>query len=104
MTGIVIIGGGQAAQALIGKLRKLGYADAITLIADEPVVPYQRPPLSKAYLTGELSLDRLLLRPESWYGEQNVTLRLATRAEAIDRSAKQLNSRPVRTSPTASSL
>ena len=90
MTGIVIIGGGQAAQALIARLRKLGYADAITLIADEPVVPYQRPPLSKAYLTGELSRDRLLLRPESWYGEQSVTLRLGTRAEVIDRAAKQV--------------
>lgn len=90
MTGIVIIGGGQAAQALIGRLRKLGSADSITLVADEPVVPYQRPPLSKAYLTGELSLDRLLLRPESWYGEQNVTLRLGTRAEEIDRAAKQV--------------
>ncbi len=90
MTGIVIIGGGQAAQALIGKLRKLACPDPITLIADEPVVPYQRPPLSKAYLTGELSLDRLLLRPESWYGEQNVTLRLGTRAEAIDRAARQV--------------
>ncbi len=90
MTGNVIIGGGQAAQALIGRLRKLGYPDPITLIADEPVVPYQRPPLSKAYLTGELSVDRLLLRPQSWYGEQNVTLRLGTRAEAIDRAAKQV--------------
>lgn len=90
MTGILIIGGGQAAQALIARLRKLGCTDTITLVADEPVVPYQRPPLSKAYLTGELSLDRLLLRPESWYGEQNVTLKLSTRAEAIDRAAKQV--------------
>ena len=90
MTGIVIIGGGQAAQALIGKLRKLGYADPITLIADEPIVPYQRPPLSKAYLTGEMTLDRLLLRPEGWYGEQAVTLRLGTRADAIDRAGKRV--------------
>ena len=86
--GIVIIGGGQAAQALIGKLRQLGCSDPITLVADEPVVPYQRPPLSKKYLTGEMTLDRLLLRTEDWYGQQQATLRLSTRAVAIDPVAK----------------
>jgi 3-phenylpropionate/trans-cinnamate dioxygenase ferredoxin reductase subunit len=91
MTSIIIIGGGQAAQALIARLRQLGCSEPITLVAEEPVVPYQRPPLSKKYLTGELTLDRLLLRPETWYGEQKVTLRLATRAEAIDRAAKTVH-------------
>jgi 3-phenylpropionate/trans-cinnamate dioxygenase ferredoxin reductase subunit len=90
MSDIVIVGGGQAAQSLIAKLRKLGSAEPITLVAEEPVVPYQRPPLSKKYLTGELTLDRLLLRPETWYGEQRVTLKLGVRAEAIDRTGKRL--------------
>lgn len=90
MGGIVIVGGGQAAQSLIAKLRQLGCNDPITLVGDEPVVPYQRPPLSKKYLIGDMTLDRLLLRPESWYGEQRVTLKLKTRATAVDRAAKQI--------------
>ena len=90
MSGIVIVGGGQAAQSLIAKLRQLGCNDPITLVGDEPVVPYQRPPLSKKYLIGDMTLDRLLLRPESWYGEQRVTLKLKTRATAVDRAAKQI--------------
>ncbi|MEZ5925700.1 MAG: FAD-dependent oxidoreductase [Hyphomicrobiaceae bacterium] len=89
--GIVIIGGGQAAQALIAKLRQLGYAGPLTLVAEEPVIPYQRPPLSKKYLTGEMTLDRLYLRPQSWYAEQRVDLRIATRAVSIDRAAKHIS-------------
>jgi 3-phenylpropionate/trans-cinnamate dioxygenase ferredoxin reductase subunit len=90
MSGIVIIGGGQAAQSLAAKLRQLGATQSITLIAEEPVVPYQRPPLSKKYLTGEMALDRLYLRPESWYGEQHIDVRLKTRAAAIDRASHEV--------------
>jgi 3-phenylpropionate/trans-cinnamate dioxygenase ferredoxin reductase subunit len=90
MGGIVIVGGGQAAQALIARYRKLGGSESITLVAEEPIVPYQRPPLSKKYLTGEMALDRLLLRPGTWYGEQQVTLKLGVRAEAIDRTGRRL--------------
>ena len=82
--GIVIVGAGQAAVALIAKLRGEGFDGAVTLIGDEPYLPYQRPPLSKAYLKGALGLDQLQLRPEQFYHDAGVTLRLGTRAAAID--------------------
>ncbi|MCB1338590.1 MAG: FAD-dependent oxidoreductase [Maritimibacter sp.] len=88
MSHVVVIGAGQAAASLIAKLRAGGFDGRITLVGEEPVVPYQRPPLSKAYLLGDMGLDRLYLRPEAWYGEQDVTLRLGVRVERIDRDAK----------------
>lgn len=88
MAGVVVVGGGQAAASLIAKLRGRGYEGAITLAGAEPVVPYQRPPLSKAYLLGEMALDRVFLRPESFYAEQDVTLSLGTPVTAIDRAAR----------------
>ncbi|GGL56825.1 NAD(P)/FAD-dependent oxidoreductase [Wenxinia marina] len=85
---VVVIGAGQAAASLIGKLRAEGFDGPITLVGAEPVPPYQRPPLSKAYLLGEMEEERLYLRPAAWYGEQDVTLRLGTRAVALDPAAK----------------
>lgn len=90
MSHLVVVGAGQAAASLIAKLRTLGFEGAITLIGEEPVLPYQRPPLSKAYLLGEMELERLFLRPESFYREHNVTLRLGTRVDQIDRAAKRV--------------
>src|SRR5882724_8835050 len=86
----VIIGGGQAAVALIAKLRVLAPERRITLIGDEPWLPYQRPPLSKAYLSGEFTTDRLALRPAEWFGLESVDMRLGNRVEAIDRKAARL--------------
>ena len=60
---IVIVGAGQAGAALAAKLRALGYAGPLALIGEEPVLPYQRPPLSKKYVSRELEFDRLLVRP-----------------------------------------
>jgi len=82
--GIIVIGGGQAGSALVSKLRTNGYAGALTLIGAEPVPPYQRPPLSKAYLMGEMELDRLFLRPEAWYRDQDITLMMGQPVTAID--------------------
>lgn len=88
MAGVVIIGAGQAAASLAAKLRGLGYKGKVTIIGEERFAPYQRPPLSKAYLLGEMSLERLLLRaPEFWAGH-GVTLRLGQPVAAIDRAAK----------------
>lgn len=84
---LIVIGGGQAAVSLIGKLRELGDNRPITLVGEETVPPYQRPPLSKKYLMGEIDLARLLIRPERWYGEHGVTLHLGTRVEHVDRDA-----------------
>lgn len=88
MAGIVVIGAGQAAAALVAKLRALGHAGPLTLVGDEPVAPYQRPPLSKQYLLKEMALDRLFLRGDSFYAEQGITLRIATPVTAIDRAAR----------------
>ncbi len=88
MSRIVVIGAGQAGQSLVTKLRALGHDGPITLIGEEPVPPYQRPPLSKKYLLGEMALERLFLRPESFYDDQGIALRLGARVRAIDPAAK----------------
>lgn len=88
MSGIVVIGAGQAGSSLVAELRKQGFEGDITLIGAEPVPPYQRPPLSKGYLMGEMALERLFLRPESFYEDQGVTLRLGAEVSSIDPSAK----------------
>ncbi len=88
MDDIVVIGAGQAGASLVAKLRALGHMGKITLIGEEPAPPYQRPPLSKAYLLGKMELERLYLRPESYYAENNVTLLTNTTVQSIDRSDK----------------
>ena len=90
MPHIVVIGAGQAGASLVAKLRNSGFDGDITLIGAEPAPPYQRPPLSKAYLLGEMELERLYLRPESFYSENNITLRLNTHVEAIDAGSREV--------------
>ncbi len=90
MSGVVVIGAGQAGASLVAKLRSEGYEGPITLIGEEPVPPYQRPPLSKKYLLGEMALERLYLRPESYYAEAGIDLRLGVRVTAIDRAARSV--------------
>nr|WP_246730030.1 FAD-dependent oxidoreductase [Rhizobium daejeonense] len=85
---MVIIGAGQAGFALAAKLRALKDTRPITILGAEDTLPYQRPPLSKKYLLGEMSFDRLLYRPEAWYGENDVEVRLSTPVEEIDRASK----------------
>lgn len=85
---IVIVGAGQAGLSLAQRLRALGHDGPITLIGEEPVPPYQRPPLSKAYLKREAGIDRLLLRPQSFFAEAGIELLTGVRVEAIDRSAR----------------
>ena len=84
MSGIVIIGAGQAGASLAITLRALGYKKDVTLIGEEPVPPYQRPPLSKKYLLGDMTLDRLFLRPSGFYTEQLISLRLNSQVTAIN--------------------
>jgi 3-phenylpropionate/trans-cinnamate dioxygenase ferredoxin reductase subunit len=88
MPRIVIAGAGHAAGQAVASLLQDKYAGEIVVIGDEPHVPYQRPPLSKAYLAGELPLDRVYLRPESFYRERGVKLELGTRVTAIDRQTR----------------
>jgi 3-phenylpropionate/trans-cinnamate dioxygenase ferredoxin reductase subunit len=83
-THIVVVGGGQAAAQTIASLRLHGADARITLVGNEDYPPYQRPPLSKAYLKGEMALERLQLKSAAWYGDNDVTLRLGTTAVAVD--------------------
>ncbi|MEM1272616.1 MAG: FAD-dependent oxidoreductase [Pseudomonadota bacterium] len=91
MAGIILVGAGQAGASCAAKLRNEGYDGEITLIGEEPVPPYQRPPLSKAYLLGEMPLERLYLRPESYYAEANISLRVDTRVTGIDRAHRRVH-------------
>jgi 3-phenylpropionate/trans-cinnamate dioxygenase ferredoxin reductase subunit len=86
MENIVIVGAGQAGASAVAKLRSDGFVGHITLIGEEDAPPYQRPPLSKAYLLGQMDLERLFLRPAHYYADNAIDLRLATRVEAIDRA------------------
>ncbi len=85
---VIVIGAGQAGSSCVAKLRNAGFEGQVTLIGAESVPPYQRPPLSKAYLMGDMALERLFLRPESFYSENDITLRMGTRVEAIDPAAQ----------------
>ncbi len=87
---IVVVGAGHAGGSAVAFLRQFGWKDAITLIGEEPLPPYQRPPLSKAWLKGEADADSLLLRPAKFYPDQDISMRLSTRVAAIDRMAKQV--------------
>jgi len=91
MTHVVVVGAGQAGSAVVAKLRALGFDGQITLVGEEPSPPYQRPPLSKAYLLGEMEEERLWLRSNAFYSENNITLRLGHRVDAIDRAAKTIS-------------
>ena len=90
MDHIVIIGAGQAGAALAAKLRALGHQGQITMIGAEPHPPYQRPPLSKAYLLGEMDEDRLWLRNAAFYAENQISLHLGAAVQSVDRAAKTL--------------
>ncbi len=85
---VVIVGGGHAAAQVVESLGREGYTDPVTLLAAEPVLPYQRPPLSKHYMRGDLDPERLLIRPRSFYHSHRVDVRLNTRVVGIDRDKR----------------
>ncbi len=91
MRHIVVIGAGQAGSSCVVKLRNGGFDGKITLIGAEPQPPYQRPPLSKAYLMGDMALERLYLRPEAFYAEHQIDLRLGVQVQGIDSAAKTID-------------
>jgi 3-phenylpropionate/trans-cinnamate dioxygenase ferredoxin reductase subunit len=86
---VVIVGAGHAGFQLAASLRQAGFGNRISLINDEAHLPYQRPPLSKAYLKGTAGPDSLMFRPAKFYADQNVEL-IADHAASIDRAARQL--------------
>jgi 3-phenylpropionate/trans-cinnamate dioxygenase ferredoxin reductase subunit len=87
---VVVVGAGHATGELVTALRQGSYSGRIVAIGDEPHLPYQRPPLSKAYLSGEATLDSLYLRPRSLYEKAQIEFVLGTRVEEIDRKNKRV--------------
>ena len=90
MSKVVIIGAGQAGSEAATHLRSQGFDGEITLIGSENVLPYQRPPLSKKYVLGEMSLERLYLKPKTFYQENDIKLMLGTIVKKIVRGEKKL--------------
>ena len=86
----IIIGASHAAAQLVSSLRQEGWEGKISLIGDEPNLPYHRPPLSKAFFVGEKSEDELLIRAADFYEKNKVDLLLGSRVTKIDRDAKQI--------------
>ena len=84
MATTIVIGAGQAGAEVISKLRDQGHEDRLVLIGQENYLPYQRPPLSKKYMAGEMTLERLFLRPKEFYTEKNVELHIGKSALRID--------------------
>src|SRR3712207_6549701 len=85
---VVIVGAGHAGGTAAAVLRQQGHAGEIVLIGEEPVAPYQRPPLSKAYLKREADADSLKLKPDDFYPEEGIELRLGARVESLDLAAR----------------
>lgn len=88
--GVVIVGAGHAGGTASAVLRQYGYAGRVTLIGEEPIPPYQRPPLSKAWLKGEADAESLMLKPESFYEGAGIDLIIGARVVAIRRSAQEV--------------
>ncbi|MFQ3665546.1 MAG: FAD-dependent oxidoreductase [Sphingomonadaceae bacterium] len=87
MSGVLIVGAGQAGASAAIALRQGGYTGAVTLAGAEPDLPYERPPLSKEFLAGERAAERLLLRPAGFWAERGITVRTSTSVAAIDAAA-----------------
>ncbi|ALI55539.1 NAD(P)/FAD-dependent oxidoreductase [Celeribacter marinus] len=88
MSQFIVIGAGQAGQSIVTTLRAKGFDGKITLIGDEAAPPYQRPPLSKSYLLGDMELDRIYLRPQQYYTDENIDLITGREVSSIDPVAK----------------
>ncbi len=87
---ILIVGAGQAAVQTVDTLRRRGFTGKLTLVGEEPWLPYQRPPLSKKYLAGAVQLERLLIRPAPFYAEHQVTTHLGRRVTEIAPHARRV--------------
>lgn len=89
--GVVIVGAGQAGFQVAASLREAGFAGALTLIGEEQGLPYQRPPLSKAYLAGKMDAAGLSLRPPAYFAEHRIAHRPGLRVTGIDRTERRVH-------------
>jgi 3-phenylpropionate/trans-cinnamate dioxygenase ferredoxin reductase component len=87
---VLVIGGGQAGAQAVDTLRREGFGGRLVLVGDEPHLPYQRPPLSKKYLAGELAVDRLLFRHRAFYDEHRIELKLGVGVTRVDPAARRV--------------
>src|ERR1700735_720907 len=86
--GVVSVGGGHAGGSAAVFLRQYGYTGAITILGEEPIAPYQRPPLSKAWLKGETDADTLALKATEFYADSGIDFRPGVSGVSLDRIAK----------------
>src|SRR5271169_4775199 len=86
----LIVGAGHAAGACAMSLREQGWTGRIVMVGDEPYLPYQRPPLSKSFLSGEVPIGHLYLIPQTTYDHERIDCILGTRVERIDRTARSV--------------
>jgi len=86
---VLIVGAGHGAGQVVASLKQHKFDGRIVLVGEEPYLPYQRPPLSKKYLAGEMPPERLYFKPASFYEDDNIEIILGTRVESIDREAQQ---------------
>ena len=85
---VLIVGGGHGGTAAAMALRQYGFDGSVAIVSAEPSFPYQRPPLSKSYLAGEVALDRILIRPESFWAENRITLLRGKRVDVVQPDTK----------------
>jgi len=90
MAAMVIVGAGQASGQAVASLRQEGHKGEILMLGEEAHPPYQRPPLSKQYMSGELPIDRLYLRPEKFYADQGIDLRTGVLVDSLDLDAQRI--------------
>ncbi len=88
---IVIVGAGQAGAQTAISLRQSGFTGPVILLGAEPQIPYERPPLSKKFLAGEVGIEQLFMRAPAFYTEKNITIRTRTRVQRIDRDRKRVH-------------
>ncbi len=87
---VIIVGAGHAAGQAIATLKQKKFAGDIIVVGEEPYLPYQRPPLSKKYLAGEMTPERLYIKPPGFYDDPNIDMHLNTRIQAIDRKGHRV--------------
>ncbi len=88
---VVIIGGGQAGGQTALSLRQNGFEGSVTIIGDEPYVPYERPPLSKSFLAGDATEERMFMRPAAFYAEKHIVFLQKTTVTRVDRAARRVH-------------